>query len=105
MPKAPRDKGSAAPKKRTSKTAPGNGNGVHAENGNGAHAQNGNGAAAIPATVSSEMISDVRVTPNLEEQIRVRAYEIYLQRGGDGGSPEQDWLRAVEEICGQPRTA
>ena len=41
------------------------------------------------------------VTPNVEEQIRARAYELYLKRGDNGGSPEQDWLRAVEEICGQ----
>ena len=37
----------------------------------------------------------------LEEQIRIRAYEIYLQRGGDGGTPEQDWFQAVAEVHGQ----
>jgi hypothetical protein len=41
----------------------------------------------------------------VDEQIRARAYELYLQRGENGGSPEQDWLRAVEEIRGQQRTA
>jgi hypothetical protein len=33
-----------------------------------------------------------------EEQIRVRAYEIFLRRGGSGGSPEQDWLAAESEL-------
>ncbi len=94
MPKAPRDKESAAPKKtKARKVTPSNGNGVHAENGNG--------AAASPVTVSTEIIREVQVSPNLEEKIRARAYEFYLQRGENGGSPEQDWLRAVEEICGQ----
>lgn len=103
MPKVPRDKEGAAPKKRSRKTTPASGNGVHAENGNG--------AVATPITVSAEVVEVVTEAkaspglPNLEEKIRVRAYEIYLQRGENHGSPEQDWLRAVEEICGRQRTA
>jgi hypothetical protein len=31
----------------------------------------------------------------------VRAYEIYLQRGGQDGSDLDDWLQAQEEILGQ----
>jgi hypothetical protein len=34
----------------------------------------------------------------LEEQIRRRAHQIYLQRGGDGGSELDDWLEAESEI-------
>jgi hypothetical protein len=33
-----------------------------------------------------------------EERIRVRAYEIFLRRGGQGGAPESDWLLAREEL-------
>jgi len=99
MPKAPRDKENVTPKKRTTarKAAPTNGNGVHA--------QNGNGVAVVPAPVSTEISAPSKVQPSLEEQIRQRAYELYLQREGNGGSPEQDWLRAVAEISGQQRTA
>ena len=99
MPKAPRDKGNVTPKKRTTarKAAPTNGNGVHAENGNG--------VAVVLETVSTEVTAPSQVQPSIEEQIRQRAYEIYLERGGHGGSPEQDWLRAVEEISGRQRTA
>ena len=97
MPKAPRDQGNAAPKKRSRKVTPANGNGVHAESGNG--------VAATPVTVSTEVIREVQISPRMEEQIRARAYELYLQRGDAGGSPEQDWLRAVEEICGRQRSA
>ncbi len=100
MPKAPRDKEGAAPKKRSRKTTPASNNG-----GNGVHAESGNGAVATPITVSATVVTETQVSPNLEEKIRVRAYEIYLQRDGNGGSPEQDWLRAVEEICGRQRTA
>jgi hypothetical protein len=94
MPKAPRDKESTAPKKTTKsrKVTPANGNGVHVESGNG------NGVGAAPAIVSTEVIIAATMSPSVEEQIRARAYELYLQRGENGGSPEQDWLRAVEEI-------
>jgi Protein of unknown function (DUF2934) len=113
MPKAPRDKDAASPtpKKRTRKTAaPSNGNGVHAESGNGAVktsvtvAPESTPVTATPATPVSavaEAKSRAEVRLSLEEQIRLRAYHLYLQRGGRGGSPEQDWLRAKEEICGR----
>jgi Protein of unknown function (DUF2934) len=39
---------------------------------------------------------------NLEEEIRVRAYELYLERrataGDTSGNPHQDWLIAEREI-------
>jgi hypothetical protein len=34
----------------------------------------------------------------LEEQIRSRAYGLYLLRGGAEGHDVEDWLRAEEEI-------
>jgi len=36
--------------------------------------------------------------PGIEEEIRRRAYELYEQRGRQGGSPEADWSRAETEI-------
>ncbi|MBZ5615684.1 MAG: DUF2934 domain-containing protein [Acidobacteriia bacterium] len=40
---------------------------------------------------------------NLEEEIRRRAYELYLQRaassGNGNGDQNQDWLIAEREIC------
>jgi hypothetical protein len=32
------------------------------------------------------------------ELVRKRAYELYLSRNPQQGSPEEDWLRAEEEI-------
>jgi hypothetical protein len=34
----------------------------------------------------------------LEEQIRRRAYELYVERGNQSGSELDDWLQAEEEI-------
>jgi len=50
----------------------------------------------MPAT---EIVSH-NVEPT-EEQIRRRAYEIFLQRNGAPGSPEADWLQAEAELRGR----
>ena len=85
MPKAPKATDSTTPKKRTPKAKP------EAEIG-----------TKVAKEVSKPAITqEVAVTPNLEEKIRVRAYELYLQRKGQGGSPEQDWLQAAAEISSQ----
>ncbi len=34
----------------------------------------------------------------LEEQIRLRAYELYEARGREDGHEQEDWFRAKEEI-------
>lgn len=39
------------------------------------------------------------VLPSREEEIRNRAYEIYLQRGGQPGDESEDWLRAERELA------
>jgi len=66
------------------------------------------GAAVQPAAL--QLVSEVPssgktpspVPANLEEEIRCRAYELYLQRrataGGDNGDENQDWLIAESEI-------
>lgn len=88
MAKEPRATDGTTPKKRTRKSAtePENGTKVVSE-------------AKLVAKSKKNM--DVATVPQLEDQIRARAYELYLQRGGQGGSPEQDWFQAAEEIYGQ----
>ncbi|MBL7113369.1 MAG: DUF2934 domain-containing protein [Bacteroidales bacterium] len=34
--------------------------------------------------------------------VRKRAYEIYLKRDPDQGSPDNDWLQAEEELMPNP---
>ena len=38
------------------------------------------------------------VLPSREEEIRIRAYEIYLQRGGQPGYELEDWVQAEREL-------
>ena len=54
-------------------------------------ATNGNGHAAPPTDV--------------EMEIRVRAYEIYAERGSTPGDECQDWLRAEQEVKAKRATA
>ena len=35
---------------------------------------------------------------NIEEEIRRRAYELYLERGMTPGDPGQDWLVAEQQV-------
>jgi len=42
---------------------------------------------------------------NLDEEIRYRAYELYLQRNGTGGDPNSDWLVAEREVRARHATA
>ncbi len=39
----------------------------------------------------------------IEEQIRRRAHEIYVERGESPGSDVEDWLQAEREILGDRR--
>ena len=36
------------------------------------------------------------------EEIARRAYELYLQRGGEHGKDVEDWARAEKELSGEP---
>ncbi|MGA2355774.1 MAG: DUF2934 domain-containing protein [Terriglobales bacterium] len=77
-----------------------------------------NAAADVPPAVEAQLAPEIsneaprevpkngkpgKVVPiNLEEQIRRRAYELYLQRRAAGesesGNESQDWLMAEREI-------
>jgi hypothetical protein len=46
---------------------------------------------------ASEAIESPR-TPPSEEEIAVRAYHIYLERGETEGDPTDDWLQAEREL-------
>ena len=39
-----------------------------------------------------------QVHPGMEEEIRIRAYELYIERGGQDGFDQEDWSRAEREI-------
>src|SRR5271157_2873100 len=124
MPKATKASDSATTKKRSRKTSPENGKDTHAtesvttspgfaresqsspvlEEKIRAGASGKGTQAAEPVTASPEFAQESQSSPTLEEKIRARAHELYLLRDGTGGSPEQDWLQAQREICGDQRT-
>jgi hypothetical protein len=53
---------------------------------------NGNGSS--PRTKSKSSTKKL----SIQEQIQLRAYEIYLERNGAPGNPMEDWVRAEREI-------
>jgi Protein of unknown function (DUF2934) len=62
-------------------------------------AKTARGAAKPNAT--TEEPNELTESPNLrptEEDIAVRAYHIYLERGEAGGNPTDDWLQAEREL-------
>ena len=85
MAKATRATDSMTPKKRTTK----------------AKSAGGNGTEVVAAVTAPALAQQTKSSTSTEERIRARAYELFLQREGNGGSPEQDWLQAVEEIHSQ----
>jgi|tagenome__1003787_1003787.scaffolds.fasta_scaffold19240301_1 hypothetical protein len=55
-----------------------------------------------PVAAPVQSISAVtEISSSKDELIRQRAYELYKQRNGIGGNPEDDWFRAEAEILGR----
>jgi Protein of unknown function (DUF2934) len=56
------------------------------------------------ATTSPEVKKSKQLkTPPTQEDIALRAYQIYLERNGAPGDPLEDWVRAERELTNQPR--
>jgi len=51
---------------------------------------------------STGKVAIVDTVPS-QDRIRVRAYELYQNRGREPGRDEQDWLNAEEEILNRKR--
>ncbi len=58
--------------------------------------------AKKPAT---KQTANVVTHPNLEQEIRRRAYALYEERGREDGHDLDDWLRAEVEITAAARRA
>lgn len=52
---------------------------------------------ATAATLLETVNASAADLPRLEE-IRIRAYEIYVERGGQPGHDREDWLQAEREL-------
>ena len=42
--------------------------------------------------------AELLLPPTHAQEIRIRAYEIYLQRGAEPGDEAQDWFQAESEL-------
>jgi Protein of unknown function (DUF2934) len=58
--------------------------------------------SVAPTAASEDNVSarDVKI----QAEITRLAYSLWEARGGTGGSPEEDWLRAEQEILARSRT-
>jgi hypothetical protein len=54
--------------------------------------------ASTAAAPRARATSARRPAPPVDDQIRLRAYELYLQRNGHPADPMEDWLRAEREL-------
>ena len=50
------------------------------------------------SSIEMEQSVETQASRSTAEQVAVRAYHIYLERGGVDGDPEADWLQAEREL-------
>lgn len=75
-----------------------------AKNPSGTPRRTRKAASVQPITPASVEVSQP-LNGNLEEEIRRRAYELFLQRGGTPGGENDDWLIAEREILSRSAVA
>lgn len=59
----------------------------------------------VRKTVTVPTIAAGKNGTNIDEEIRRRAYELYLQRNGTAGDPNADWFVAEREVRARHATA
>lgn len=58
-----------------------------------------------PATKAPRIsVTAAGIAPG-EEQIRLRAYQFFLERGGMPGDPVADWIRAEQDLIAEAQSA
>lgn len=60
--------------------------------------------SANTASQTSTTVAVMKSASELHDQIRLRAYELYEQRGSNDGHEVSDWLQAESEVA-QKRVA
>ena len=55
--------------------------------------------SASTASQTSTTVAVMKSAPDLQDQIRRRAYELYEQRGRNDGNEVRDWLQAESEVA------
>jgi len=64
-------------------------------------------AVSVQPSVATPSVESMQTASNgnLEEQIRRRAYELYLERGSTPGGESDDWLIAEREVRSRAASA
>ncbi len=57
-------------------------------------------AKQVPLAQPEAHLDTISAKTTTEEQIRLRAYELFVQRGGFWGTPDRDWFQAEAELRG-----
>ena len=57
-------------------------------------------AKQAPVAQPAAHLDTISAKTTTEEQIRLRAYDLFLQRGGFWGTPDRDWFQAEAEMRG-----
>lgn len=53
---------------------------------------------AVKKAIESQDAETFNASADIQEAIRIKAYELFLERGSQGGCPEQDWADAERII-------
>ncbi len=53
---------------------------------------------AVKKAIKSQDSENLLSYEELQNEIRMKAYELFLQRGGQWGNPEQDWIEAEKIV-------
>lgn len=61
--------------------------------------------AATEKSLSATPVAGSKNGGSLDEEIRRRAYELYVERKGQAGDPNRDWLLAEREVRARHATA
>lgn len=56
-----------------------------------------------PIPIPNKKPEAVPSPEGIQEQIRQRAYELYVQRGREDGRDLDDWLKAESEVTGKAK--
>jgi hypothetical protein len=56
---------------------------------------------ATPVKAKARKTKTTKPAPT-QEEIQLRAYQIYLERNGAPGNPFEDWTQAERELTGKP---
>jgi len=61
----------------------------------------GTGTKGTQTRIRTTTTRQVPTINPTDEQIRIRAHEIFLARGGTPGNPDTDWRQAEQELRGR----